>query len=121
MLVTITISPELLYRWVMNAMALLIVTAFIGGVKTAGLISLLLAAIVLGLVNAWVRPIILLLTLPLNIATLGVFTFVVNGLMLLLTSGLVPGFEVAGFWTAIWAAFWLTVVSAFLSLVVKQR
>lgn len=118
---TIYISPELLYRWIVNALALLVVAFLLSGVIVRGPIPLILAAIVLGLVNAWVRPLVLFLTLPINIVSLGLFTFVVNGLMLLITSALVPGFVVKGFFTAIWAALWLTIVSAIISMVIKKR
>lgn len=102
-------------------MALLIVSALLGGVQVSGPLALLVAAAVLGLVNAFVRPVLFLLTLPINIVTLGLFTFVLNGLMLMLTSGLVPGFSVSGFWAAVWASILLSLVSTFLSMVVKNR
>lgn len=116
-----SISPGVLYRWAINALALLAVSAFVGGVSVSGPLALLVAAGVLGLVNAIVRPVLFVLTLPINIVTLGLFTFVLNGLMLLLTSGLVPGFHVSGFWAAVWASILLSLVSSLLSMVVKSR
>lgn len=116
----IRISPDVLYRWVINAVALLVVSALYSGVTISGALALLVAAAVLGLINAFIRPVLFLLTLPINIVTLGLFTFVINGLMLLLTSGLVPGFTVHGFWAAVWASILLSIVSAILSMVVVK-
>lgn len=115
------ISPGVLYRWAINALALLAVSVLVGGVNVSGPLALLVAAGVLGLINAFVRPVLFLLTLPINIVTLGLFTFVLNGLMLWFTSGLVPGFHVSGFWAAVWASILLSVVSALISMVVKSR
>lgn len=106
-------------RWILNAAALWIVTQFISGISIAGLPTLLWTAAVLGLVNALIRPILLLVTLPLNILTLGLFTFVINAVMLLLVTVLVPGFHVAGFGTALVAAVLLAIVGGLLSLVVR--
>lgn len=115
------ISPSVLYRWAINALALLVVSALVGGVKVSGPLAVLVAAAVLGLVNAFVRPVLFVLTLPINIVSLGLFTFVLNGLMLMLTSALVPGFYVKGFWAAVWASILLSLMSTFLSMVVKSR
>jgi putative membrane protein len=73
--------------------------------------TLILAAILLGLVNGLVKPLVILLTLPLTILTLGFFLLVVNGIMLALVAGLLPGFSIAGFWDAIWGALIVSVVS----------
>jgi len=78
-----------------------------------------LAALVLGLVNTFVRPILMLLSLPLIVATLGLFLLVINALMLLLASALLPGFEVKGFFTAIFGAALISLVSFILGLVLK--
>ena len=106
-------------RWILNAAALWIVTQFISGISIAGLPTLLWTAAVLGLVNALIRPILLLVTLPLNILTLGLFTFVINAVMLLLVTVLVPGFHVAGFEAALVAAVLLAIVGGLLSLLVR--
>jgi Predicted membrane protein len=81
--------------------------------------SALLAALVLGLVNTFVRPILMLLSLPLIVATLGLFLLVINALMLLLASALLPGFEVKGFFTAILGAALISLVSFILGAVLK--
>ncbi len=101
----------ILLRWLINALALLIISQIVPGFAVASTWSALMAALVLGLVNALIRPIVLLLTLPINLLTLGVFTLVVNALMVLLASSIVKGFEVAGFWPAFWGALLLWLVS----------
>lgn len=73
--------------------------------------TLILAAILLGLVNGLVRPLVVILTLPLTIVTLGLFLLVVNGIMLALVAGLLPGFHVASFWDAFWGAIIVSIVS----------
>jgi putative membrane protein len=76
-----------------------------------GVFWLLLTALVFGLVNAFVRPVLVLLSLPFTLVTLGLFLLVVNAAMLGLTSWLVPGFDVAGFWPALWGAVVVSVMS----------
>ena len=109
----------ILVRWVLNAAALWIVAHLISGVTYRSIPTLLWTAAVLGLVNALIRPILLLVTLPLNILTLGLFTFVINAIMLLLVDALIPGFDVAGFWTALLAAVLLAIVGGLLSWLVR--
>jgi putative membrane protein len=99
-------------RWIANAVGLLVVAALLPGIQLHGAVAVIIAALVLGIVNAIIRPLLLLVSLPLNILTLGLFTFVVNALMLELTAALVPGFEVHGFLTAIVASVLLAVISS---------
>ncbi len=96
-------------RLVLNALAVLAVTRFVPGVIVENFWYALLAALGLGIVNAIVRPVLLILSLPVNILTLGLFTLVVNALMFWLAAGIVPGFHVANFTAAFWGAlvFWL--------------
>ena len=109
----------ILIRWVLNAAALWLVVQLISGVTYRSIPTLLWAAALLGLVNALIRPILLLVTLPLNILTLGLFTFVINAIMLLLVDALIPGFDVAGFWTALLAAVLLAIISGLLHWLVR--
>jgi putative membrane protein len=102
-------------RLVINAIALLVIAQFAGGVQVAGIEAALVAAVVLGVVNATLRPLLVLLTIPINLLSLGLFTFVINALMLLLVSRVVTGFEVKGFWQAMLAAFLLSIVSGILN------
>jgi len=109
-----------------NAAALWVATRLISGVSyTGGMVPFLGVALVFGIVNAFIRPAVKLLSLPFIIITIGLFTFVVNGLMLWLTSSLSGslglGFHVAGFWPAFWGALVVSLVSALLSMVVSER
>jgi len=106
----------LLLRWLINAVALVLVAQLVPGFSVDSFYSALVAAIILGLVNAVIRPLILLLTLPVNFLTLGLFTFVVNALMLLLVSSIVKGFTVDGFAAAFTAAIVLWLISLLTNL-----
>jgi len=90
----------LVVRWIVSASALWLTSGIVGGIVIRGFASLLLAAAMIGIINAFVRPVVLLLTLPLTLVTLGLFVFVVNALMLWLASAFVPGFEVRSFGAA---------------------
>lgn len=107
-------------RWLINGVALLVVAQLLGGIELRGVFAALAAAAILGLVNAFIRPFLILLTLPINVVTLGLFTFVVNALMLWLTAGLVPGFDVHGFWAALWGSILLSLVSAAIGWLVRD-
>jgi len=102
---------HLLLRWILNALALLLVTRVVPGVTVDGFYSALIVALVLGIVNALIRPILIFLTLPINLLTLGLFTFVINALMFWFVSTLVKGFQVSGFTAAFWGALVLWAVS----------
>jgi putative membrane protein len=115
-----------LLRLIVNAAALWIATQVVPGVTyTGGWLPFFGVAVVFGLVNAVIRPVAKILAFPLIIVTLGIFVFVINGLMLWLTSRLSAalglGFDVAGFWAAFWGALVVTIVSTLLSMVVKER
>lgn len=105
-------------RWLINTVALLVTAALLGGVEVSGILAALVAAAGMGVVNAFIRPIFLILTLPLNLLTLGLFTFVLNGLMLLLVAALVPGFVLHGLGAAILGALLLSLISSLISWVV---
>ena len=100
-----------LWRWILNAIPLWLATYVFSEFKFSGFLSLVVAALLFGLVNAVIRPVILLLTLPLTVVTLGLFILVVNALMLMLVAAVIPGFHLGGFWTAFWAAIFIAVVS----------
>lgn len=107
-------------RWVVNALALILVTKVINGIVVEGVGAALMAAFVLGVVNAIIRPIIMLFTLPLNMLTLGLFTLVINGLMLELVSAFVKGFHVNGILSAIVGSILLSVFSGIMSFFIKD-
>lgn len=102
---------KILFRWVVNAAALLGIAYVIPGFELEGLWLAILAALVLGLVNALIRPLLVVLTLPISVITLGLFILVINALMLWLASSLVPGFTIDTFFTAMLAAIFLWIVS----------
>jgi len=110
-----------LIRLCLNALALIIVSTVIPGIEVRGVLPALLAAFLLGLVNAVVRPIILILTLPLTIVTLGLFIPVINAFLLKLVSLMIQGFEVHGFWSAVFGALLLSLVSGLLSFFINDR
>ncbi|RFM24790.1 MAG: phage holin family protein [Candidatus Thermochlorobacter aerophilum] len=110
---------RILLTWLINAVAVYATATFVPDITVENIWSALLAALVLGLVNTFVRPILMLLSLPLIVATLGLFLLVINALMLLLASALLPGFEVKGFFTAIFGAALISLVSFILGLVLK--
>ena len=93
-----------LIRVLMNALAIYFAAAIVPGIELSGVMAALGSGLVLGLVNAVVRPILIIMTLPFTLLTLGLFLFVLNGLCLWLTSLLVKGFEVHGFWAAVFGA-----------------
>lgn len=92
---------KMLLRWVLMAVALLAVSYLYAGVQVASFGTALLAAVVIGLLNVLLRPVLVLLTLPVTVLTLGLFLFIVNALVFWAASGLMPGFHVNGFWAAL--------------------
>jgi putative membrane protein len=100
-----------LIRVLVNAVAIWLATEIVPGIEARTVTTVVVAALVLGLVNAIVRPVLLVLTLPLTLVTLGLFLFVLNALCLWLTSAVVPGFEVRGFWPAFWGALIVSALS----------
>jgi putative membrane protein len=108
-------------RLTLNAFALWIVSLVVPGIQADGVLATFVAALVLGILNALVRPVVLLLTLPINLLTLGLFTFVINALMLEMTASVVRGFTVDGFGSALLGALLLSVVSFALNVFVNDR
>jgi putative membrane protein len=104
------------FRWMITTVAVMITPVFISGVRydTAG--ALFGAALLLGILNAFVRPVLLILSAPLILVTLGLFILVINALMLLWVPGLVPGFHVDGFGSAFWGAILISIISWVLSV-----
>ncbi len=109
-----------LLTWLVAALSLLLTAYIVPGFEFDNFLTAALAALVLGLVNAIVRPILLILTFPLTLLTLGLFLFVVNALMLWLVGFLTPGFTVAGFLPALLGSIVLTLVSTLLSQFVRN-
>ncbi|KAF0836045.1 putative membrane protein [Methylovorus glucosotrophus] len=111
---------KLLLVWIMNALALLAVTYLMPSIHVSGFVAALIAAAVIGLVNMLIRPILVLLTLPVTIVTLGLFILVINGLLFLLVGHVLQGFEVHGLWAGIVGAFLYSVISWLLSAIVLR-
>lgn len=111
---------HLIVKVLVNGIALMATASIISGIYADSFVSVLLAAIVLGIMNAIIRPVFMVLTLPVNILSLGLFTFVLNGFMLKLTSLVVSGFEVSGFWAATIGALVLSVISTVLNWLITD-
>ncbi|MBS1192721.1 MAG: rane protein [Nitrospirae bacterium] len=105
-------------RWSINLLALMIAARLIDGIRIQSLGMGILAAGILGVVNAVIRPVALLLTLPINLVTLGLFTLVINAMMLELVAYLVPGFVIETFRAAFWGALIISIVSWLLNIFV---
>lgn len=109
----------LLMRWLISALTLIIVANVIEGVQISGLSSALIAILVLGIANAVIRPILLILTLPINIITLGLFTFVINAIILYMVASVVTGFEISGFLDAVIGTILLSLMGSLVNMLVK--
>ena len=105
-------------HWIIRALAIGITAYLLPGVRLTGFFAALVTAVVLGLVNTFIKPLLLILTLPLNILTLGLLTFVINALLIMLTSTTVPGFQVAGFWWALLFSLVLAIINYVLGVIV---
>src|SRR3989344_2131725 len=101
-------------NWVVSALAILVAAYLLPGVQVQSLTAALVAAVVLGVINAFIKPVLLIFTLPINILTLGLFTFVINALVIILTANLVPGFKVDGFLWALIFSIVLSLINSFL-------
>ena len=103
---------KLLAHWAVSALFLYVLSFLFRGIVIDGVIAAIVAAIVLGLINATIKPVLQFISLPITFLTLGLFYLVVNGLMLMLVSALVPGFYVSGFATAFFASIVLSLLNA---------
>lgn len=111
---------KLLLHWLLSAIALLIVSRLVPGFVVTGIVPALIAAVVIGLLNATVGLLLKIITFPLSILTLGLFLLVINGLMILLASGVVPGFKVYGIVPAFWGAVVLAILGMLFRAVMKE-
>lgn len=110
-------TMHFIVRTVVTALALMLVAQFMPGIEIAGLVPALIAAFALGILNALARPILILLTLPITILTLGLFIFIINAVIFLFVASFVDGFSVAGFWTALFGSVVVSVISSFVNKV----
>ena len=109
----------MLIHWIALTLALLIVSHLYSGIRIASLLTAIVAAAVLGILNALVRPVLQFFALPITFLTLGLFYFVVNGLMLYWTASLVEGFAVRSFWAAILGSIFVSILSLILNSVLQ--
>ncbi len=106
---------KLLTHLIVSALAIIVATFLVPGASVTP-ISAFLLAVVLGIINVFIKPAIKLVALPITILTLGLFSLVINALFILLAARIVPGFSVAGFWTAFWFSIVLSLINAFFGL-----
>jgi len=111
----------LLIKWLCLTGAILFTSYVVDGIYVSGIFSALFTAAALGILNMFFRPILLILTLPVNIMTLGLFTFVINALMLKMASGLIAGFHVDGFWAAVFGSLMISLANWFLTSLIEGK
>jgi putative membrane protein len=102
---------RLILRWLINAAALFVLPYLFSSIRVKDFVVALIVALVLGLINAVVRPVLILLTLPVTILTLGLFILVINALLFWFVASFVDGFDVGGFWSAFWGAIAYSLIS----------
>ena len=103
------------FRWAVTTIAVMVASSVIHGIRYDTVASLIGASLLLGILNAFIRPFLLILSAPLILVTLGFFILILNGLLLLVVPGVVVGFHVDGFWSAFWGAIVISIVSWILS------
>jgi len=111
----------IIVRWLILTIAIIVTSYLLDGIQVSGFFSAFFAAAILGILNAFFRPFLLIITLPINILTLGFFTFVINAILLMMASGVIPGFEVAGFWSAVFGSLFISLISWFITSFINER
>ena len=111
----------LFIRWIILTVAIVICAYLIDGIQVSGFLSAIVAGAFLGILNALLRPLLLIITLPINVLTLGLFTFVINAVLLLMVSGVVTGLEIKSFWSALGGALIIALISWALLSFVSDR
>ncbi len=101
----------LILRWLMLTVAIIVASYLISGIRVDGFVAAFFAAAILGTLNIFLRPVLLILTLPINILSFGLFTFVINAMMLKMASGVISGFHVDGFWPAVFGSLVISLVN----------
>lgn len=112
---------KLLVTWLASALAILLSAWLAPGVYISGLGTALIAAVVLGAINAIIRPILIILTLPINILTLGLFTLIINASMVSLAAAILSGLSIASFWTALLFSIILTLINWIIEGLIKEE
>lgn len=111
----------LIIKWLIMTASVMIAAYVIPGVTVSSFFSALWVALFLGIVNMLLKPFLILITLPINILTLGLFTFVINGLIILFASSVVKGFQVSGFWVAVLFSIVLSIINFLMNLLIGAR
>jgi putative membrane protein len=112
---------RLLLQWLVNALALFALPYIFTSITVDSFVTALIVAVVLGLINTLIRPLLVILTLPVTIVTLGLFIFVINGLLFWAVGSFVPGFHVAGFWSGVFGAIVYSLISWALSALIPKK
>lgn len=112
---------SILFKWLISTVAVILASYLLPGVALAGFWAALWVALFLGLINVIIKPILVILTLPINILTLGLFTFVINALLILLASSVIQGFSVSGFWVAMLFSIILSIFTYLLNMVFSGK
>ncbi len=108
-------------RWLILTAAIMFASYILDGIQVKGFFTALFAAAILGILNAFFRPILIILTLPINILSLGLFTFIINAMLLKMASGVISGFQVYGFWSAVFGSLLISAVSWALSSFINEQ
>lgn len=111
---------NILLKWVLNALAIIITAYILPGVAVTGIATAFLVSLVLGLLNIFIKPLLILLTLPITILSLGLFTFVINAALVLLTSKIVPGFFVQDFWHGLLFSLIFSIIASVFTVLKKE-
>ncbi|WP_028875059.1 phage holin family protein [Tepidiphilus margaritifer] len=111
----------MIIQWLLNAVALMVTAQLVHGITITGFVPALAAALVLGLINLFLKPVLLILTLPASILTLGLFTLILNALLFWAGTGLVAGVVVEDFWAAFWGAIVYSILTWVVSLALSPR
>ena len=114
-------NSDYFLRWLILTFSIIATSYLIDGIQVSGFVSAFFAAAILGILNAFFRPVLFILTLPVNILSLGLFTFVINALMLMMVSGVISGFKVYGFWSAVFGSLFISLVSWLLTSFISER
>lgn len=115
------IKKGVIVRWLILTAAIMVASYLLEGIEVSGFFSALFGAVILSLLNIFFKPVLIILTLPFNILTLGLFTFVINAFLLMMVSGVIPGFEIMSFWAALWGALLISIVNAILNSFISDR
>ena len=111
----------ILIRWLISTISIIVTAYLVDGITISGFFSAFFAAAILGILNAFFRPILFILTLPINILSLGLFTFVINALLLMMVSGVISGFAVDGFFDALFGSLLISLVSWLLTSLINEK